>query len=108
MTEDGNIRVCDACAVDERMASPAMISVSQWPGDGWVAQKWQSGPDMHFCPEHAAFEKRERLAEGFYLECARCGRTSNEAGVPTRWVAVPAGDHVCGDCFDPETDRHSQ
>ena len=90
------------------MREPAEISEALWPGGGWLVEEWENGPDVHFCPRHADPERRSRLAEGFMLVCARCGRTSkDDSALDPWWGGRGEGDEriiVCDDCHDSDRD----
>ncbi len=89
------------------MREPACISEALWPGEWWLTQQWQSGPDVHFCPRHADPERRARLAEGYMLVCARCERTSkHEPRIKRWWNVNKHGERitVCDDCHVPGRD----
>lgn len=88
------------------MITPAAISLSLWPGDGWVVEQPDpSRPPAYFCPVHADPERRARLVDGFMVVCAQCGRTSKDDDPPPGWwrVADLNGEPVdlCVSCYEP-------
>jgi hypothetical protein len=100
-----SVVTCTACEADEMILTPASISLSLLPSEGWIVEQPDpSAPPAYFCPVHADPERRARLVLGFALVCARCGRTSKDDDPPPGWwgAADLGGEpiDICACCHE--------